>query len=358
MSKFSVLLTNWLLIIFVPLFITACATTNTKVSTHVEPPPQVYFPDSSEPMLHAKLGKLQIKPITREVVKVNYLKNDLDRGFAESELRKGLNKLFNSPGLFESSTRELINVVAVPVSLSVPIDNVFTAVYELAVEYAFRAEDGTLLVEEKIVSQGKETGSWTENLKTAISSNVTKFSYAIREKLPVAWNSYTGRRDATHRQIATNLRKENRYFRVITSKAVVRDNPDAQAREILILPQADLVHVTGALPSGWLQVSREGQPIGWVHSTLLREDFASAPTYHSETPPKISVPAVSTTSIPTDMTDSSFDFGSYHALIIGNNDYKHLPELQTAVNDAQTMAGLLQTGYGFSVRLLRNGTRA
>lgn len=47
----------------------------------------------------------------------------------------------------------------------------------------------------------------------------------------------------------------------------------------------------------------------------------------------------------------------YHALIIGNNLYRHFPRLKTAVNDATEVASLLQRRYGFKTRLLLNVTR-
>ena len=43
------------------------------------------------------------------------------------------------------------------------------------------------------------------------------------------------------------------------------------------------------------------------------------------------------------------DFGRYHALVIGNNAYQQLPKLETAVNDAESMAELLEAKYGFEV---------
>jgi uncharacterized caspase-like protein len=51
-------------------------------------------------------------------------------------------------------------------------------------------------------------------------------------------------------------------------------------------------------------------------------------------------------------------FGRYHALVIGNNGYHHLPRLQTAVADAEAVAELLRSRYQFEVRLLRDATRA
>jgi hypothetical protein len=58
------------------------------------------------------------------------------------------------------------------------------------------------------------------------------------------------------------------------------------------------------------------------------------------------------------VTASSLDFGSYHALVIGINNYQTLPKLRTASNDASSMASLLQERYGFKVRLLLDATRA
>jgi uncharacterized caspase-like protein len=53
----------------------------------------------------------------------------------------------------------------------------------------------------------------------------------------------------------------------------------------------------------------------------------------------------------------SFSGVKYHAIVIGNNDYKYLPRLQTAVNDANDVAKLLKSKYGFEARVLLNATR-
>ena len=51
------------------------------------------------------------------------------------------------------------------------------------------------------------------------------------------------------------------------------------------------------------------------------------------------------------------EFGNYHALIIGIEAYKHLPKLETAVNDAVTVARVLKNDYGFKVTLLLDPER-
>ena len=47
----------------------------------------------------------------------------------------------------------------------------------------------------------------------------------------------------------------------------------------------------------------------------------------------------------------------YFALVIGNNDYKFIPHLATALSDAQEVARVLRTQYEFQVELLPNATR-
>ena len=51
------------------------------------------------------------------------------------------------------------------------------------------------------------------------------------------------------------------------------------------------------------------------------------------------------------------EFGNYHALVIGIDEYKHLPKLETAVRDAKAVAQVLEKDYGFKVRLLINPDR-
>ena len=51
------------------------------------------------------------------------------------------------------------------------------------------------------------------------------------------------------------------------------------------------------------------------------------------------------------------DFGRYHALVIGIDDYTHLVDLETAVRDARDVAGVLERDYGFAVSVLENPSR-
>ncbi|MCB1907482.1 MAG: caspase family protein [Rhodocyclaceae bacterium] len=54
---------------------------------------------------------------------------------------------------------------------------------------------------------------------------------------------------------------------------------------------------------------------------------------------------------------SSVEFGSFHALVVGNEEYGLLPKLETAVEDAKAVSQLLRDKYGFKVKLLINASR-
>jgi len=54
---------------------------------------------------------------------------------------------------------------------------------------------------------------------------------------------------------------------------------------------------------------------------------------------------------------AQIDFGVYHALVIGMNDYTNFPKLETAVGDATTIGAALREDYGFDVTVLTNASR-
>lgn len=53
----------------------------------------------------------------------------------------------------------------------------------------------------------------------------------------------------------------------------------------------------------------------------------------------------------------TLSLGTYHALVIGNNAYRQMPPLRTAVTDAGEVAKILRERYRFNVTLLTNATR-
>ena len=60
---------------------------------------------------------------------------------------------------------------------------------------------------------------------------------------------------------------------------------------------------------------------------------------------------------PAESAPPRADFGEYHALVIGNDNYKSLTPLQTARSDAEAVAGVLRKKYGFKVTVLYDAHR-
>lgn len=55
--------------------------------------------------------------------------------------------------------------------------------------------------------------------------------------------------------------------------------------------------------------------------------------------------------------NDDINLGRYHALVIGNNQYKHYPKLKTAINDAAATASILREKFGVKTTLLTNANR-
>ncbi len=91
-------------------------------------------------------------------------------------------------------------------------------------------------------------------------------------------------------------------------------------------------------------IDRQGRRSA-VDFVLVRTRGATAPASGSE--PAVGLPR----------PGSAVSFGKYHALVIGNNDYRLMRPLKTAVADAREVARVLEQDYGFQVRLLVNATR-
>ncbi len=85
---------------------------------------------------------------------------------------------------------------------------------------------------------------------------------------------------------------------------------------------------------------------------LIDQAFGTKPqTRVADAEPKL--PPKRKLNVPADI-----NFGNYHALVIGINNYKHLTKLRTAVADAEAMAKVLQTKYSFQVTKLINPSRS
>ena len=72
----------------------------------------------------------------------------------------------------------------------------------------------------------------------------------------------------------------------------------------------------------------------------------------------VSTPSAAAPRTRRDADLAGINFGSYHALVIGNNGYRYLPKLDSAIADAEEVSRVLEVEYGFRVTQLRDATRS
>lgn len=93
--------------------------------------------------------------------------------------------------------------------------------------------------------------------------------------------------------------------------------------------------------------------------TSARSTEAEKPAEPAATPATARPAASSEAAISTVISAlPEMDFGRYHALVIGNNNYLNLPKLKTAIADATAVAAVLRQRYGYEVTLLIDATRS
>lgn len=200
----------------------------------------------------------------------------------------------------------------------------------------------------------------------------------------------------------TDLSPYYATYRVTDTEAAVRRKPNAKSVAVRKLGIGSVVSVIGQLPGGWLQVSKEGEAIGWIHTDsvkLVTEQVVGSPQPASVASASTAIDlafweSVRNSSNPADIQayvqkfpngtfaglararlaalgepvparintvplsgSGKFDFGQYHALVIGNDNYRSVTPLKTAVADAKAVAALLRKDYGFKVTLLLDATR-
>ncbi len=142
------------------------------------------------------------------------------------------------------------------------------------------------------------------------------------------------------------------------ANANVRGGPGSGNDAIGKLSNGESVMVLGKVKgSGWYLVALPDNKTGYVFSELLTDRDPNAATQVASAPAQAE-PKKTRKLSKAQLAKANVQFGNYHALVIGNNKYQSLPKLVTAVNDAKTVAGILEGEYGFDVNLLLDVTRA
>jgi hypothetical protein len=175
------------------------------------------------------------------------------------------------------------------------------------------------------------------------------FPAAAVAQLPAAGAAAAGR-PALPAQVGPAVEPIDEVY-VAVKPAKVRQSPDVGSARVTTIEVGQKVQVLGRVTGqDWYLVGKDDQPLGYVVAGQLAPQAAAA----------TAAPAVTASAAPAPAPalPAGLDFGRYHALVIGNDAYRGLPALHTAVADARAVAQILKAQYGFEVTLLTNASRA
>ncbi len=79
-------------------------------------------------------------------------------------------------------------------------------------------------------------------------------------------------------QIKAELIPLDSKFRVASDSAAIRKMPRTDSEVIKEIGIGSIIQVIGKLPSGWMQVAREGESIGWIHGDSVAIDSTFTPS--------------------------------------------------------------------------------
>ena len=368
----------------------------------------------TEPLTLSSKGRVETAPImdasldTVVVEPAGGLAGLLGQPPVPSEkFRQAIETEIGHANIFKGNSARKVRLSAVQVYAQNPSGLNFQTepvIVDLTIRYQLTGSDDEILFSEDVTSRGTDM-TFSISIEPpffrarakAIRNNISSFIRQLREKLPVYLTEKKLRREMLE-VMQDDLAPEDSVYRVIDAEAVVRAFPNNGGKVVKRIERGGIVQVVGRLPNGWLQVAREGNPIGWVHGVSLREERMEGRPTTSQTVSEAAKDSADWEGIKysnrvsdfqrylekhpngmfvklaesqmrdlirrqadPDSVKSQFagiDFGTYHALVIGINDYKNLPKLKTAVNDAKAVAAMLEKDYGFKVTRLINPDRA
>ena len=150
---------------------------------------------------------------------------------------------------------------------------------EIKSHFTVETENGDIYFDEVVESKISDSTFLgnvrvTSTRNRTISANIQEFIDRLRSN----WPNYTKGVELRHLKLAeirANLTEINRYYRVVADRVTIRQLPDADAKKVDSLPLRSVVHAIGSLPSGWIEVAREGRPIGWAHTDGLKAEGAT-----------------------------------------------------------------------------------
>ena len=252
-------------------------------------------------------------------------------------------------GIFQQGAGSRIRVEA---SLVEMVDHATAYDMDLTFGMRYRLVDeaDNLLFDQVITTRGFASvgeyfSGFTRSIvgtERALTANLQSLLTQLQTEIPRYQAERERKRDILARA-GRDLTAKVGTYRVVAAEALIRSIPEAGGTVIDKVAQGGVVETLGALPDGWLHVSRDGGPVGWVARDSLEPAQA------------ISLGgSARTVQFPKDPMQIAFRPGPVRpndiAVIIGNADYsgsgKDIPDVMPAYADAEGFKRYAQTALG------------
>lgn len=183
--------------------------------------------------------------------------------------------------------------------------------------------------------------NWAEGIIAAQLPGLSKLS--VIKKYAVSELASLSASDDTAKALANNSERTSPVKVKVPKEAVDTENLKRKLEEQRFEAAQDALE-TQRLEEG-LKLSQQRLEV--ERKKLAQERQALA----------LAIQQQSRGSLPEKQFSTAIEFGTYHAVVIGINDYIELPKLKTALIDARAVADVLRDDYGYKVHLLENPSR-
>ena len=246
--------------------------------------------------LNISLGLIKSESVSIAINQINQIPGfvssddeDADASYLINNITQALKRRFKEI-IFLDSVQELKHM-NVDVGIILDLQVIFG---RLAFQTTSVQINGTLIDEVgqeilRIASRGSKTipfGSLDHGFKTATNKALKQFTETIdSDKFQASLNGIAEtvahrnrEKQKSKEMILTKLIPMNAKFRIVEPSAKVRQAPFNQSRVVKKISMGSILQIIGKLPSGWMQVAKEGESIGWIHGDSVALDSTVPPS--------------------------------------------------------------------------------
>ena len=177
----------------------------------------------------------------------------------------------------------------------------------------------------------------------------------MQDQLGSATDELTARNDAISRQraeLAKVAKDESGKFAAQKKLAQLQQQLEAQ-RKVVASRDSQLRILRDSVTT----LETQAGTLQTKLASVQQERDSALAAAGSDNSDTFAVRQVSGAAPRVDPMTKQVNFGRYHALVIGNDNFRFIPKLRTAGKDAKVVADMLKSRYGFKTTLLLNADR-